>query len=326
MRSVLRAAAVVLALGVVALTGVVVWAWAPDIERNVLVERYSNAASRFVELPSGIEVHLRDEGCADCPPVVLVHGSNASLHTWEPWVELLQSDWRLISIDMPAHGLTGPTADADYSIGRAAGVVEEVRAHLALDRIHIAGNSRGGAIALYYAVEHPDRVASLGLLNAAGAPWPQDDDEDGSPLVYALADNPLLAPLLQNLLPASLIEGAVSSAFVDKTLVTDDMVRRYQDLLRYPGTRSATLMRQDLEYPLEPYYQAHTLDMPVMVMWGDQDTIVPVGQMARFLEVMPHARPVLYEGVGHVPMEEIPARSAADYAAFLVDAERARDG
>ncbi|MGV0033428.1 MAG: alpha/beta fold hydrolase [Candidatus Azotimanducaceae bacterium WSBS_2022_MAG_OTU7] len=60
-------------------------------------------------------MHYRDEGNASGYPLVLVHGSNASLHTWEPWVSLLGDDYRIISLDLPGHGLTGGVPDGDYS-------------------------------------------------------------------------------------------------------------------------------------------------------------------------------------------------------------------
>lgn len=323
MQLLLRGLGLVLMLVLFAAGALTIWGWAPDLPRERLIAEYGGGASQFVELPSGVTVHLRDQGCRDCEAVILVHGSNASLHTWEPWAEQLAPHWRVVTIDMPGHGLTGGTPDADYTIGRAAGVVEEVRAHLDLASAHVGGNSRGGAIALYYAVEHPGRVRSLALLNAAGAPWPQDDgeDEDDSPLIYRLAANPAIAPLLMNFLPRSLVADAVRGAVADPATVSEAMVERYHDVLRFPGNREATLIRQGLDYPMEPYRQAHTLDMPVLVMWGELDTVVPLSQLNRFVEAMPHARTVVYADVGHTPMEEIPVRSASDYADFLDAAE-----
>ena len=200
MRFVLRAIMTVLGLAALAVGGILWWGWAPDIPHDELVAKYGQPPSQFVELSSGVTVHMRDEGCADCPAVFLIHGSNASLHTWERWAGLLGEQWRVVSVDMPGHGLTGATRDGDYSIVRAAGIIEEVRAHLGIEHFHLAGNSRGGAIALDYAVAHPERLISLALLDAAGAPWPEIDPDEDTPFIYTLMANPVIAQRLKNIM------------------------------------------------------------------------------------------------------------------------------
>ncbi len=316
---------VVLFVGVAALG---IWSWSPDLPREDLVARYASEDSQFITLASGETVHARDQGCADCPAVFLVHGSNASLHTWERWAGQLGENWRVISMDLPGHGLTGATIDGDYSIQRAADIVEEVRAYFGVEQLHIAGNSRGGAVALRYAVDHPERLSSLGLLNAAGAPWPETDeeDEDGQPFVYALLADPNVASALKDFLPRPLVEQALRDAFSNQDVVTDAMIDRYYELIRFPGNRQATILRSQMSYDLEPYERAGELDMPVMIMWGDEDNLVPLALADRFQEAMPHARRIVYEGVGHTPMEEIAEQSATDYALFMVEVEADASG
>lgn len=307
---------VALLVGVAALG---VWSWSPDLPREELVARYASEESQFITLVSGETVHARDQGCSDCPAVFLVHGSNASLHTWERWAEQLGENWRVISMDLPGHGLTGATIDGDYSIQRAADIVEEVRAYFGVEQFHIAGNSRGGAVALRYAVDHPDRLSSLGLLNAAGAPWPEADeeDEDGQPFVYALLGDPNVASALKDFLPRPLVEQALRDAFSNQDVVTDAMIDRYYELIRFPGNRQATILRSQMDYDLGAFDRAGELSMPVMIMWGDEDNLVPLALADRFQEAMPHAQRIVYEGVGHTPMEEIAEQSATDYHLFL---------
>ena len=323
MQFLLRALGLVLGLVVVGIVALGVWAWAPDLPRDTLVERYTNAGSQFVTLESGVEVHLRDEGCATCDAVFLIHGSNASLHTWERWTVQLGQRWRIVSIDMPGHGLTGATSDGDYTIERAAGVIEEVRAHLGIDRLHLAGNSRGGAISLRYAVDHPDRLISLALLNSAGAPWPQSDEDEDQPFVYTLLADPGVATALKNFLPRPLVEEALRDAFSDQGAVTQDMIDRYYELIRFPGNRDATILRSQMAYDLEPYERAGELEMPVLIMWGDEDNLVPLDLADRFQEAMPHAQRIVYPGIGHTPMEENPEQSATDFELFLQSAASA---
>ncbi len=117
-----------------------------DISPEVLKERYANEASRFVELDSGTVAHLRDQGSPTGEALVLVHGTNASLHTWEPWVEILGDEFRVISIDLLGHGLTGRAVEDDYSPDGMARFVDAVTRKLGVERFHYAGNSMGGRV------------------------------------------------------------------------------------------------------------------------------------------------------------------------------------
>jgi len=321
---IVRSVGVLAGLVVLGIGAIAAWGWAPDIPHEELAESYASDSSQFVELSSGISLHLRDEGCQACPAVFLIHGSNASLHTWEAWREQLEDTWRVVSFDMPGHGLTGATAEADYTIERAASLIDEVRASLDIDVLHLAGNSRGGRISLVYAVDHPERLLSLSLLNATGAPWPEPDPDaepEEEPVIYQLMANPMVAQSLKNFLPRSFLEEGIRNAFSDQDKVTDAMIDRYHDLLRHPGNREATLLRADMPYTTEAYDNASVLaDVPVMVMWGDEDNLVPLSLSERYLEAMPHSQLIVYPGVGHAPMEEVAGQSAADFEAFLLSA------
>ena len=320
MTFILRAIATILGLAVLAVGVLLWWGWAPDIPHDELVAEYGQPPSQFVQLSSGVTVHLRDEGCADCPAVFLVHGSNASLHTWERWTGLLGNDWRVVSFDMPGHGLTGATSDGDYSIERAAALIEEVRVHLGIEAFHLAGSSRGGAIALSYAVSHPERLTTLALLDAAGAPWPPADPDEEEPFIYTLMANPRIAQALKGFLPRPLIEQALRNGFSNQNAVTQPMIDRYYELIRHPGNRDATLERAQMAYSLEAFERAGSLTMPVLIMWGEDDNLVPISLAAEFAAAMPQAQTVTYPGVGHTPMEEIPEQSATDYQLFLTAA------
>jgi pimeloyl-ACP methyl ester carboxylesterase len=146
----------------------------PDIPLDELKARYANAGSQFLEVKPGLAVHVRDEGPRNAPALLLVHGSNASLHTWEPWVARLSGHYRIISLDLQGHGLTGPDPAACYTPACMADTVEAVRARLGIPEMALAGNSMGGLVATSYALKHPDRVAALILVDASGAPIKAD--------------------------------------------------------------------------------------------------------------------------------------------------------
>lgn len=289
-----------------------------DVPREALVGKYAGGASQFATLPSGASVHFRDEGNPDGPALVLVHGSNASLHTWEPWVAELGGTYRIVSMDLPGHGLTGRVPGDDYSREGMAASVHELTEMLGLERFAIGGNSMGGGVSAMYALEHPERVTALILVNSAGVPVVREDTDP--PLAFRLARMPVLSKVMRYVLPRSVVEEGVRKVFVDQSKVTDEMVARYFDLTLHEGNRDATRIRFSSYAGRDEAAFAERLgaiEAPTLVIWGDKDLLIPVAAADTFKERIPHAELVIYENVGHVPMEEVPAESAGAVAAFL---------
>ncbi len=129
---------------------------AADIPYEELEARYGSETSRYMEMPDGVRVHYRDEGNPDAEiTLVMVHGFAASLHAWEPWVARLENDYRLVSLDLPGHGLTRAPAGYQASPEGQLAVVDAVAGKLGLDPFVLAGNSMGGGVAWRYGLAHP---------------------------------------------------------------------------------------------------------------------------------------------------------------------------
>ncbi|WP_448580292.1 alpha/beta fold hydrolase [Thermaurantiacus sp.] len=287
----------------------------PDVPAEEARARYGNAASQFVELSPGFTVHLRDEGPRDAPALLLLHGSNASLHTWEPWVERLARDYRVVTLDLQGHGLTGPTPTGCYTGSCMADTVEAVRAHLGLERMAIGGNSMGGGVAIRYALAHPERVSALILVDSAGA---RIESGRRPPIGFRIAAMPGVRRLAEVITPRSMIERSLDASTSVKTAATPDKVDRYWELLRYPGNRRATVER--FSAPREPLTEAglKPLDsIPTLILWGREDRLFPPSAAQWFKEAIPSAELVILDGVGHIPQEEAPDASAAAVRAFL---------
>lgn len=290
-------------------------ACATDVPLQTLEERYTTAASRFITVSDGTRVHVRDEGQRDGPVLVLLHGSNAALQSWEPWVGELKDRFRLVSLDFPGHGLTGPSATRTYGGPAYVQVVDDVVGRLGISRFAVAGNSMGGAVAWQYAAAHPDKVAALILVNAAGYPRANPGSQ---PLIFRLIRTPVVGEFLSGFSNRSLIESNLKEVIADDALVTEAMVDTYWDLLRRPGNRQATLDRMRAP-PADPeaWRRIATIRVPTLVLWGEVDPWIPASDAARYIADIPGARAIIYLGIGHLPQEEVPARSAADVAAFL---------
>lgn len=275
----------------------------PDTDPAEMRAKYGGAPSRFVELGNGVTTHVRDEGPREAPAIVLLHGSNADLHTWQPWVDRLQRDWRVVRLDQRGHGLTGPAADGDYRREAFAGDVDRLADKLGLGRFVLAGNSMGGGIALEYALARPERLAGLVLVDAGGAP--RLEEAKGN-IGFTLARIPGVSTVLSAMVPRALIDRSLRQSVSNQAVVTDAAVDRYWELLRYPGNRVATGMR--FATPSEPFTPAQlaAIRVPTLIIWGADDGLIPVSSARWLATRIPRARLEVLPGIGHLPMEEAP--------------------
>ncbi len=302
-------------------------ACAGDIPQAKLKAKYATAASRFTTLPDGVDVHYRDQGRRDAPTtIVMVHGFAANLDAWEPWVARLGSDYRIITLDLPAHGLTTAPKGYQVSTQGQVEVVDQLTHALHADRFVLAGNSMGGGVAWTYALAHPDKVTALVLVDSVGLPPPTTaggKPRKGQPAVFVIMRNPLGRAILRHIDPRPLAERGLKQAYIDPNLVTPALVDRYVELARAPGHREMLLAGQDRpRTPITPQtFQA--IHAPTLVMHGEADTVIPAEAGKALAAAIPGAALILYPGVGHVPMEQIPDRSAADLRAFLARVDQA---
>jgi len=303
------------AVAVVALVLVVFVAatWAPDRPLSELEARWAQPPSSFVQV-QGMSVHLRDEGPRDDPvPVVLLHGTSSSLHTWEGWAQALRAGRRVIRFDLPGIGLTGPPPDADYRIERYVHFVAAMLDELGVSRCALAGNSFGGQVAWETALAHPERVEKLILVDAAGYPF----QPESLPLGFLIARIPLLNRLMEFTLPRRVIESSLRNVYADPGKVTPELVDRYFELTLREGNRRA-LARRFAQAPagIHPERIA-ALKVPTLILWGRRDRLIPPGDAERFHRDIAGSRLIAFDRLGHVPQEEDPLATVAAVKAFI---------
>ncbi|HUX25002.1 MAG TPA: alpha/beta hydrolase [Burkholderiales bacterium] len=303
------------AVAVVALVLVVFVAatWAPDRPLSELKARWAQPPSSFVQV-QGMSVHLRDEGPRDDPvPVVLLHGTSSSLHTWEGWAQALRAGRRVIRFDLPGIGLTGPPPDADYRIERYVHFVAAMLDELGVSRCALAGNSFGGQVAWETALAHPERVEKLILVDAAGYPF----QPESLPLGFLIARIPLLNRLMEFTLPRRVIESSLRNVYADPGKVTPELVDRYFELTLREGNRRA-LARRFAQAPagIHPERIA-ALKVPTLILWGQRDRLIPPGDAERFHRDIAGSRLIAFDRLGHVPQEEDPLATVAAVKAFI---------
>ncbi len=286
----------------------------PDTDPAAMRAKFGAPPSQFVDLGGGLTVHLRDEGPRDAPVIVLLHGSNADLHTWTPWVKALATDNRVIRFDQIGHGLTGPSPDGDYSNAAFVRTVAAAVDKLGVGRFVLAGNSMGGGIALDYALAHPERLEGLVLVDAGGAP---PMGKPSGNIGFSLARNPVLREVFARVTPRVLIERSLEQSVSNKAIVTPAAVDRYWELLRYPGNREATFARFAQPRRSLTREQLAALKVPTLILWGEEDGLIPVAAGRWFDATLPESRLIVYPGIGHLPMEEAAGPTTRDLRAWL---------
>ncbi|MCJ9429107.1 alpha/beta fold hydrolase [Kordiimonas marina] len=303
---------------VVVVAGLIAAAWTPDIPQDVLIKKYTTPASAFIALPSGARAHYRIEGNPHGPTLVLLHGSNSSLQTWEPWVAELKDAYRIVTVDEPGHGLTGPVPSDDYTYGGLADFVKEFTDTLQLGRFFLGGNSMGGGVALTYATRYQDSLRGLILIDAAGLATPAHTRiKVDRPLVFDLAGSWYADWIIEHVTPRSLVKEGLDKAFVDKSRITEKMIDRYWELSRAPGNRRATGLRFASYRKGPPDLKLEDIHVPTLILWGAEDRLIPEESGAEMHKRIAGSDFIVFPNVGHVMMEETPARSAATVRAFI---------
>ena len=294
----------------------VIASWAPDQPVEQLKSRWAKPPSRFIEV-NGLQVHLRDEGPHDDPaPIVLLHGTSASLHTWQGWAVALRDRRRVIRFDLPGFGLTGPSHENDYSLAADVRFVQAVMDQLGVRRFVLGGNSLGGLVAWSAAARMPERVERLILVDAAGYPPGAMTTPQAVPLALRIARMPWLRPVAGYMLPRGLIENSLRQLYGDPAKVTPELVDLYSDMARRQGNRDALARRFDQAAPAD-LSQLKDIKAPTLVLWGGRDRLLPPELAQRFERDIPHAQRVVFDDLGHMPMEEDPERTVAQVRRFL---------
>ena len=289
-----------------------------DLAPDIVSSRYANEESKFIKLgglQQGIELHYRDEGLSveenpDAPVLFLLHGIMASLHTWDGWVEALKDDFRIIRVDIPGFGLTGPYADGIYTVERSVDMLNQLSSELEIDSFFLAGNSMGGYISWNFAAEYPEKVKRLILVDSAGYPFEL-------PMLLALLRTPVLKDSMAFLTPRFIVTETLKEVYGDGSKVTEEAIDRYHQLMLREGNRTAVVNVLESISDVENE-KIKQLKLPTLIQWGEGDEWIPLANAEKFAADIEGSKVITYPGVGHIPMEEIPQKSARDAKDFLL--------
>ena len=313
MKTFLRLLGGLLLVAVAGVGGLLLWSWAPDVPVAQLKGRWAGPPSQFVAL-DGMDVHIRDEGPRDDPtPLLLLHGTSSSLHTFDGWATALSPTRRVIRLDLPGFALTGARPDGDYSGDRYRAFLIALLDKLGVARCIVAGNSFGGGLAWQLAITSPDRVAGLILIDASGYAM----RPTSVPIGFRLAQLPPFNRLFEYVLPRSLIESSLRNVYGDPAKVTSDTVDLYFDMAVREGNRRAIMTGMSGIGSGTLIGRISEIRQPTLILWGGRDRLIPEESAERFHADIKGSRLVVFPSLGHVPEEEDPAQTVIPVEAML---------
>ena len=276
--------------------------------------------SRFVDI-NGVTVHYKETGQGE-PVFILLHGFGASEFSWREVMEPLSSSGRVIAYDRPAFGLTERPLDGNwtgtnpYSVQGNVELLDGLMNELGVEKAILVGNSAGGEVAAAYALEHPERVQGLVLVDPAvdGGRFPQ-----WAVSVMALPQIRNLAPLLVRSIAGEMGNDTIRQAWHDPSRIDPEVYQGYRRPLKANNWDKA-LYEFTIAGKTDNYSgRLADLTMPVLVVTGDDDRIVPTGQSIQLSREIPGAELVVLKDCGHVPQEECPDQFMTSVQAFVAD-------
>jgi len=306
----------ILLFGVIFLA--LITSYAPDTDKDEMLIKYGGQQANFVQMESGANIHYRDQGSKDLPAMVMIHGMSSHLQTWEPLIAEMGDDYRIISLDLPGFGITGPNPTGEYGPEIYTEAVVTVMNAAKIKKATIVGSSMGGWTAWRMGLSHPNRVEGLVLISPFGAPG--ENKEQGN-LAFKLMASPIGKALMPHFTPRSIVKQSVLQTVERDEIVTKEMVDRYYHLTRFPGNRQASLDAMETITDLSDWSKIGTLKTPTLIIWGREDRLIDVSRSEQFAAELEGEQVIIYDNVGHLPMEEVPTDVARDINHWRTNAE-----
>ena len=240
--------------------------------------------------------------------IVLIHGFTANKDNWTRFVRYIPKEYRVIAFDLPGHGDSDKPVDQTYTLDYMASNLDQAVNILRISKFHLAGNSMGGWISIFYTAQYPQKIISLCLLDNAGIPSPQPSDLE---LAMSKGHNPFIITSREEFdeflkyvfYKQPFMPWPITSVLADRAIASCDFYKKVGNDLLTKSTDISPLLAG--------------LNVPVLVIWGDKDRIIHVSTTEVLKKSLPNSEIVIMKDCGHAPMLERPQETAQDYVSFL---------
>lgn len=289
------------------------WAWTSPVAGHWIYANASDAEASFYGLEQqsidigelAMEAYVG--GPEDKPAIVMIHGYSADKDVWPRFAKHFINDYRIVIPDLAGHGDTGFEENLDYSGPAQAKRVAAVMEKLGIEKAHIIGNSMGGFITGWFARLYPEKSLSATPVDPGGiaSPLPSDMDK-----MLAQGKNPFAINSTEDFkrfYPMTMAKPPLLPPSVLAAMAEQYMARKSELETIFPYIHGRDGLKDEL-----PHVPA-----PMLVMWGDQDRLLHVSAGQVWVDAAPNAKLHIFNGVGHMPMVEVPAEAAKVYSEFL---------
>ena len=269
------------------------------------------SASRFAEV-NGVRVHYQEQGTGEA--LVLIHGNNSSAYSWTDVFDELAKEFHVVALDLKGFGFTAKP-EGDYGVETQAALVIGLLDQLKLERATLCGSSMGGGVALAVAVNYPQRVRSLVLVDSAAF----TEARSTAALAPAYVRWPYIggAVTALALTSDSIVRDGLRKSFYDESKVTAARVEAYyRPLQTRGGQRAARLVRDQRDYS-RIENSLDKIRQPALIIWGAQDRLILLEDGRRLHSKLANSQLSVFDHCGHLPQEEMPERFAREVLSFM---------
>lgn len=286
-----------------------------DLDFEQYRARVPHAESSHFADVDGVRVHYQEKGSG--PALVLIHGNNSSTYTWSDVLDALAAEHRVVAVDMKGFGFTSKPKEGDYRVEAQATLVVHLLDQLNIERAVFVGSSLGGGVSLAAAINYPERVRALVLVDSAAF-----TDPSGVSLAPAYLRWPLVGPAVTALALTSsdIVRDGLKMSFYDASKVTDERVAAYYLPLTTRAGQWAARRVREVKHMTRVEKLLDKVTQPALLIWGAQDHVILLEDGRRLQSSLPNSRLVVFDQCGHLPQEEMPerfARETLDFVAHL---------
>lgn len=293
---------------------------AVNLAQDVPAEELAGPDGQFIEV-NGASLYVIDRGEPTDPAVLLLHGFGGSTFTWRFTIDpLVEAGYRVVAFDRPPYGLADKDTDVEYGAAAYVEYTAGLMDALNIESATLIGHSAGGGVIASFALTYPERVDALvfvaGAVRVPGAPqmMPEGDEQGGRNAFSGLFDiasqvnpeSPLARVLVRQLLTQDVLAEIFYANYYDQSLITPEVIEGYTQILRVEGWEGAflKLLTEPVGDTDNTFDALNTVEAPVLLVWGEQDAIVPIAVGEAMHAYLPESDWITYAETGHLPMEE----------------------